>query len=191
MSSCTTEPPPTISWQQIFGRNDSIPAKREAIYRAKIPSSWKRIDPDPLSCNQDTTLAICTLLVDQITITIHNFPYDNAKQRIAPEAQVARWQGQVSKDSLTKTQPYGHGGYGGLLFEAIEKENATHIIAFAQSLAPEHFQTLLQEQTPRARQQRGDYTIKVEGPVEQIQKRKKEILAFARSFSLIEEIPES
>ena len=189
LAGCTapSEPIRDAPWQTIAGRDDA----REPIYRARIPEQWHRQDPDPTISLTDSRLAICELTVldaihGDIKITIHNFPYDKFEDRIPPAAQVARWQRQLTEIDPTsiQTTPVGHGGFAGFLFEAtgtFEGQQGTSVMGWAMQLAAEHFWNL-------EGQRRADYTIKVVGPARSVAKHRDEILRFARSFELIDEI---
>jgi len=60
-------------------------------------------------------------------------------------------------------------------------------------IAPEHYQQLQTKEPPdiayRMRQMRSDFTIKAVGWRDALEKHKDEIVMFANSFELIEEIP--
>jgi hypothetical protein len=195
LAACSQSPSKLPDWQAINGRDRGRPTDREAIYRARVPSSWVRYDPEKTDSNVDTMLPICLFKTDNVEIAVHNFPYDRIGERIPPEAQVARWQRQLtdSDPGAELTIPYGHGGFSGLRFEGIgtlDDTPDTMVIGYALQLAPEHFQVLVRPPfSSRRQQQRGDYTIKVKGLTEQVVNHREEIEAFARSFELIEEVP--
>lgn len=187
-SSCEPASQPwNAPWQTIAGRD---PAITQPIYRARIPAHWQRVDPLPDESLADTTKPLCRLLIlaseGQIDITIHNFPTDTIDQRIPPQSQVARWQRQLG-DRASNTdsiRPFAHGGFVGLFFEA------DGLLAWSLQLAPSHYRTLsLPPASHLNRQLRADYTIKATGPESALAHHRSDILAFARSFELIAEIP--
>lgn len=196
LSGCSRSPSPTptTSWQEICGRDNG----RVPIYRAKVPSNWQRRDPTPDTSLFDSTLSLCEFLIvegtQQIKITIHNFPTNAIEERIPPSAQIARWKQQFESldPASLSIASEAYAGFSGLFFEAsgiLHKEHAT-IIAFAMQIAPSHYYRLqTSEQEDALKQMRADYTIKAVGPVEWMAQNKQSILAFARSFELIQEIP--
>ncbi|SCA62898.1 Uncharacterized protein SCG7086_AF_00110 [Chlamydiales bacterium SCGC AG-110-P3] len=203
LCSCDTPTEPLIgAWQQITARDSGVPSERAPVYRACVPNYWIRHDPDGNTSIVDTTLPLCDFTITDaggsITIAVHNFPYDTLEQRIHPSAQVARWRRQlIDTDAATVAiQPYGHGGYAGLQFEAtgtfLGASDIT-ILAWAMQLSREHFRNLQRggtiEQRRFDRQQRGDYTIKAYGPRATLARYRRDIEDFARSFELIAEVP--
>jgi hypothetical protein len=199
------------SFQEIagrdFGKENQSSYIRNKIYRCHAPPNWHRNDPSQHESIADTTKALCEFVIDEdgeeIHITIHNFPTSKAEERIPPGAQVARWKRQFTDLDLTtlSVTPQSNGGFAGLLFEGsgILKGETSTVMAWGMQLGPEHYSTLnfhmntslsLQEQE-HFRQLLSDYTIKAVGPVALVEKHRDAILAFARSFELIEEIPRS
>lgn len=186
----------TAPWQEIRGRDNGPNTERVVIYRAKAPSNWIAVDSQTNSIT-DTTLPIGEWHIkensDQIRITLHNFPTDQLSQRIAPIAQVERWQQQF--DSLDPVQttisPSSHGGFAGLYIEATGtlKGEPQSLLGWSMQLATQHYQQLSLTDSPAEKQRRADYTIKVLGPPDLMQKHRKAIIAFSNSFELIEEIP--
>lgn len=194
--SCSKESNTTQTpWQEIRGRDNGSAIERVAIYRAKIPAFWTAIN-SPSNSITDTTLAIGEWHISensgQIRITLHNFPTEQLSQRIPPIAQVERWQQQF--DSLDPVQtaitPSSHGGFAGLHIEATGtlKEEPQTLLGWSMQMATQHYQQLSIVDDPIEKQRRADYTIKVLGPPELMQKHRKAIIAFANSFELIEEI---
>lgn len=191
---------------EIQARDDGIKSDRPLTYRAKVPKEWVLRTQD-LPSISNTMQPICEWSVEEsgygkIKIVIHNFPTENAEQRIPPAAQIARWKKQLNQPELhtTNTTPQSFGGFSGLLFEGTGKLNGTEelttVMGWAMSLASEHYSTLTYrlnfaktaEEINILRQMRADYTIKATGPKHLMQKRRQEIIAFARSFELISEI---
>lgn len=177
---CQSEQIHQFPWQHIAGR------EHRPLYRAQVPSEWKRIDPSPLVSLADTTLSLCEFLIEDpqgtVRIAIHNFPTHHLEQRIPPQAQIARWRQQNALASGTSCRvlPVSHGGFTGLSLQG------PGILAYAMQLAVPHFRILQQHQMFQCC---ADYTIKATGPQELLIAHQDEIERFARSFELIEEIP--
>jgi len=181
-------------WQTISGR-DSPQERliiRHPIYRARIPKSWKRVDPSPETSIVDTTLPIIEFWIeDQIRITLHNFPAD----RIPPMAQITRWKSQLKelppKEALV--EPVSRAGYAGFYFEGRTKEKL--VMGWALQLDHEHYRALSKHVNESNRgfiqQMKADVTIKVVGPPDLSDQHRGEITVFANSFELIQEIPRS
>ncbi len=91
--------------QHIQGRDDGSSLHRDPIYRARVPTTWRRIDPNPAQSNADTTTSIGEFIIDDsdgpLRIAIHNFPADDLNERIPPMAQISRWQNQLSMSCST------------------------------------------------------------------------------------------
>jgi hypothetical protein len=179
------------AWQQICGRDEGTPQERTPIYRVKVDTTWRRVDPEGGSSIADTRLPNCTFLIseggEEVRITVHTFPSDGLEERIPPQAQVARWKGQFKKiepGSLIVAQR-AYGGFAGLYFEAAGTLNGQEeqVMAWSMQLDMRHFQAL------SAKQERADYTIKVVGPYELVNQHRDQIERFAHSFELIHPIP--
>lgn len=162
------------------------------LYHAIISQDWLKEDPSPQASLEDTMKPICTLQIEDIKITVHNFPSSAIEQRIPPQAQIQRWKKQFSpldEESVTIT-PVGHSGFLGAQFEASGlidgKETAT--LAWIMQLAPEHYYSI-SSRFPQDTQRKADWTIKAVGPKESLEKHKQSLLLFAQSFELIDEIP--
>lgn len=212
-SNSTPESQTTTSYQTISARDDGLQnisnaISRPTIYRAKIPSHWMRKDPDPNQSNSDTTQSICEFsIVEQndqtIRITLHNFPSAIQEDRIPALAQIARWKRQFSTlhPSSILITPQSFAGYAGQLFEGtgLQNNEEISIMAWTMQLAQEHYSMLMLKiqmaQTPAEKrkmaQMKSDFTIKALGPKNLMEKHRRAIIAFARSFELIEEIPSS
>ncbi len=165
-------------YQELRGRNF------DSIYRIKVPHTWSRNDPK--SPPTDTTLAICEFNIDEIRITIHNFPSYEINDRIPPGLQIARWRQQIVPTAEYIT-PQSFSGYAGFLFEASNEKNG--VMGWIMQLGTEQYSRLTLPDVPQ--EWRSDITIKAQGPKELIQKHRLEIISFARSFELIHEIPPS
>lgn len=174
----------------------------EPIYRIRAPNEWIWRSPLKEESLSDTTKALAEFIINDpegiVRITIHNFPSDTLEERIAPTLQIARWQRQFdSQEVITAyTTPQAFSGYTGLLFRGsgILKENDSMVLGWSLQLAEEHYRTLLNTFSKETglvyRQMRGDVTIKSVGPRSVMEKYESEITAMARSFELIEEIPQ-
>lgn len=190
------------AYSQICGRDADNSMERPAIYRAKVPGNWQRIDPSALESITDTMKPLCEFLIvenqQQIRITIHNFPSDSAENRIPAQAQVARWKRQFSQldPETVSITPEAYHGFTGLQFEGTGTMNGEVItvLGWAMQIATEHYSALQwhigqMQDANSLKQMQADYTIKAKGPREHLKKHKQAIIAFARSFELIEEIP--
>jgi len=190
--------------QEICGRNDHSNLERLPVYRAKVPRTWQRKDPEPSVSIEDTKTALCEFTIpdekQQIKIVIHNFPLMEGKS-IPPMAQIARWRNQFSviDQTATKIIPQAYSGFVGYLLEASEQENPSAVMAWALQIAPEHHATLnyhwkIAEASHDKRmlhQMMADLTIKATGSKQLLKKFRRDIINFARSIELIQEIPES
>ncbi len=195
-SSGTTQP---SKMEEIKGRNAD--SQRQAIYRIRVPPGWIRRDPLPEESLADTTKALCEFIIYDgglmVRIAIHNFPSDTIEQRIPPLAQVSRWQRQLDPiyPNLSSITPQAFSGYSGFLFTGVGLLQGveTMVLGWAMQLAPEHYRALSPPQpgdkTASYQQMKGDVTIKAVGPRPLLEKHQMAIMAFARSFELIEEIP--
>lgn len=193
---------PSSSWQQFAGRDNNGQSHehhlyRPLLYRALVPSHWTRQDPSPEESIIDTTKANCAFTIHEndqlIRLTIHTFPILQDTMRIPPQAQIARWKGQFEELDLvaTHTIPDAHGGFSGLFFEGegILHGNDTKVIGWSMQLAPVYERQLNQGRDPLDQYKRADYTIKANGPPDLMNKYRQEIMTFARSFELIDELP--
>jgi len=190
--------PPAVSgrWQEINGRDsaDERLIIRRPVYRMKVPEHWSRIVPPPESSIVDTTLPIAEFWIEnQIHITIHNFPFQDPERRIPPRAQVARWQRQLSNltEKEAVIEPVSYSGYVGLYFEGSTDEK--QVMAWSLQLDDEHVRSLSRQIDASSRsyieQMQADVTIKVAGPPHLLNQHRGDIIAGAKSFELIQEIP--
>lgn len=206
--SCATANSPypkNTEWFEITGRaGDNI--SRQPIYRVRVSKKWQALIPDENNTLLDTREANMEFVIEDggemILIAIHNFPSESLQQRIPPTAQIQRWMRQyedLNTESM-QTKPQAHGGFAGLYFTARGKaskfgEEETTMMAWAMQLDEEHYQSLTyaagdHDEREKNKQKRSDYTIKAVGKQEIVEKYQAEIIAFARSFELIDEIPE-
>jgi hypothetical protein len=185
-----------VEWKTIEGRDDGhSAASPPPIYRAKVPKDWISA-PQREGSLIDTTLPIAEFYVregdQQIRLTVHNFPADTLDQRVAPLSQIMRWKRQFDEfdSSSLSICPEAHGGFAGFAFECTGtlKHQPTTILGWSMQLDPEHFQSL-KDGSNHQRQMRADYTIKAVGPPSLITQHRHDLLTFANSFELIQEIP--
>jgi len=174
--------------------------KRFPVYRINTPNSWIRCDPLPKESLTDTTKPLCEFVIKDphgaIRIAIHNFATDTIDQRISPIAQVERWKRQFTTISPTdiSVTPQAFSGYEGLYFRGTGdlKGANTTVLAWSLCLAPEHYRMLSHAEEDMAalyREMRADVTIKAVGRADMMELHEEDIIDFARSFELIEEIP--
>lgn len=197
---CSSESPVSkpFKWEILNGRKEgefTMP-----IYRVKVPIDWTRRNDLPPAEANDTTMALAEFFIHDlnhsIKITIHNFPTDNIEQRIAPNFQIKRWEGQfqtINPEQINIT-PQAFSGFSGLFFQGtgLMDHQPTTVLGWSMQIAPSHYQSLLypsSEKDYQYRQMRSDFTIKVIGPADLVQKHFRSLTSFARSFELIEEIP--
>ena len=160
------------------------------VYRAKVPETWVSLPPE--GALSDTTKPNAAFLIDDsVRVTVHSFPTDSFEERISPMAQVERWRRQIAPLEEV-VEGAARAGFIGLFYEGRHVDHS--VLAWSMQLDAEHYLTLqFLEGTPEERaffkQLRADYTIKVTGPSEVIEKHRRELLEFAKSFELIQEIP--
>lgn len=185
----------------IAARDEGIPDIKPIVYRIKVPKIWIQQNPSSNESIADTTKAITEFFIHEgpakIRIAIHNFPSNKLEQRIPPIAQISRWKKQFQSlnEASISIKPQAFGGYSGLLFEATGQMQGaqTSILGWVLQLTPEHYRNLSlpvhQSIAQRHRQMRGDVTIKAVGPADLMAKYRENIMAFARSFQLIDDMP--
>lgn len=160
------------------------------LYRVLLPVEWEQ--EAVLDNLEDTMKPIAAFQVDNVKITVHNFPSTSLEQRIPPQAQLQRWKKQFSPldEESVIVKAAGQSGFLGVQFEAAGKMNGEEmaVIAWIMQLAPDHYYSLAAHY-PDDYQSRADWTIKAVGPKESIEKHRSSILLFAHSFELIDEIP--
>lgn len=192
------------SIQEIRGRG--FANKRPPIYRAKVPDSWVRRDPLPSEDLSDTTKAICEFIIKQndelIRIAVHSFPTETFEERIPADAQVARWKRQftsLAPNDYVMT-PFNGNGYLGIFFKGHgshekggEEKKSIMVLGFSLLIAPEHYRTLAYAENieilEKQKEMRADITIKAVGRPKAFIANEEDIIRFARSFELIDEIP--
>jgi hypothetical protein len=191
--------------QIIYGRNSKENSERLPIYRLKVPREWIQNDVDKHEILSDTTKNLAEFHVfdggKKIRITIHNFPSDSQEDRISPSTQIARWKRQFEElcPETVQILPQAFGGFSGFFFEGsgVLNKEPTTVIGWSMSLANEHYNSLTcllgkiscPSKTSSLKQMKADYTIKVTGPQELMEKHKKSIVKAGRSFELIDELP--
>lgn len=188
-NACTSDnkSPPHLVVHEICGRD----LKHTPLYRVKTPIDWQVKRPDDTESLEDTKKSLCEFLIqeglNQIRITIHNFPSSSIEERIPPSAQILRWKRQFNDiDPLTvSTIPQSFAGFSGVFFESAGKINEieTTMFGWSMQIAPEHYRRLNENE-----QMRSCITIKVMGPTDFIEKNRNIIVNFSRSFELIDEI---
>ncbi len=122
---------------------------------------------------------------------VHTFPTHSLEERIPPEAQVQRWQGQL-KGLAAHVNGVAHGGFVGLYLEGYTEKGTVR--AWSLQLDMQHYQTLhflaaTVEEEEHYQQMAADYTLKAFGPTDKLEKHRIAIDLFADSFELIQEIP--
>lgn len=201
LTSCGGAPDVTsIPMQEIRGRGDE--KHRLSVYRVRAPEGWIRRDPLSGENLNDTTKALCEFIImegsEVARIAIHNFPSAKLEDRVPVEAQVARWRRQFetlnAAECETRLQSFS--GYSGLYFQGCGRMQGkpTMVLGWVLQLSPEHYlmlsrSSLSSEEDKVNSQMRSDVTIKAVGPQALMEKHKHEIIEFARTFELIEEIP--
>lgn len=177
----------------IEGRDDGITLNRVPLYRIIRPLHWKKNEFSEGQSYQDTKLPIAEFLIQEeltVRITVHNFPPRQNEGKIPPLAQIERWKRQFEEPPpFQSITPQSFSGYMGFLYEGrgiIEGENAA-VLGWALQIGAEHERILSKHKFPE--EMRADITIKVKGPIEMVERHRPEIVTFARSFELLEEIP--
>lgn len=184
------------NWAEISGRNEENTLKRDLIYRVKVPKNWVQNKPPADVSLFDTTKALDEFYIPEnkqtIRITIHNFPSNRIDDRISPESQITRWKKQFHQ--LDKNESYAtpqaFNGYCGYLFKGVGiiDQQPTMILGWSMQILTEHY-NILSSPSPKNKQMRADFTIKAVGPQDMMHKYYLEIVKFAHSFELIDDIP--
>ncbi|MBS4166530.1 MULTISPECIES: hypothetical protein [unclassified Neochlamydia] len=200
--SCSTQDSSnaTLKYVEIAARGEEASESKPIIYRLKVDANWIQHHPSPLDPRADTRQAIIEFYIvhqdEKVSITIHNFPSDNIYQRPSPFTYISRWKKQLhplDPETVSLTSQ-AFGGYCGFWFEATGeiKGSQTTMFAWILQLAPEHYHHLVAPGSPyllkKYRQMRSDVTIKAIGPPFLMQRYRQSIIAFARSFHLIEDL---
>lgn len=174
-TGCQEESKPTTRKIFISGR-----FQKDPVYQIEVPLEWEVIYPSSQDL-RNTMLPLLTCKIDSETlITFHNFPSDRLEKRIAPEAQITRWEKQIAWKT-TDLIPYTSQGFGGFRFEAIGDQEA--MIGYAMQLTPQLYRLL-----PHSMDTRSDWTIKATGNKNAIYRCQKKIDAMAESLELMEAI---
>ncbi len=179
LNSCSPAPEEEKSFQIVKSR-DGI-----ATYLCKPPKSWTQLPEIEGNQLNDSTLPIASWVITEgLDLVVHNFP----GSAIQPQAQIARWEGQIPNQdsSLTSVEPVAWGGFEGLrLF--ISDQSGKSILGFAMTL-PQLHRYQLQGQK-REDHLAADWTIKVTGDAALLLEHEESIDQFAQSFRLKSEIP--
>lgn len=165
----------TLSWILVNGR------ETPNVYHVQAPSEWKVTQGE---MGNDTKKPLVEFTIEnQIKVTLHNFP----GTAIPPEAQIARWKGQFEKlnPEDVKIQSVAWSGYSGYAFEAkgILQGKEMTVLAWTLHLDSRHARAV------QSQDKAADFTIKVVGPTELVNKYKLALEFFARSFELVDDIP--
>ena len=174
---------------------NTISVPENGIYELVFPKDWTIVSRSRRDFPQDTTLPFFEAKIgddqNSIRITLHYFPEPLANDKIKPIAQVRRWKTQFSSlDPLKDTiQPVSFNGFQGFKFEAsgIQKGEETKVIAFALELGAEHALTLRRTNPQSAAL--ASVTIKAVGAPSLIDSHLADIISFAKSFQLVEDLP--
>lgn len=199
LSSCEQPPSQQLTLHTIGCRNCEPELDRPLIYRASTPLHWLRKDPNPTESIADTKKSICEFFIqensDAIRITLHTFPFQSLSMRIPPQAQIHRWKKQFEElDPLScEISPASQGGYTGLFFEGqgMMQGSAIKVMGWSMQVAPMYARQLIQSHDSLDQSKCADYTIKIVGPPSLLEKNRADLLTFAHSFELIDELPYS
>jgi hypothetical protein len=193
----SSKEPTESGWQTIHARDNGITLERINLYRARIPTSWLRKDPPPEESIADTKKPLCEFLIGEdkfpIRLTIHTFPIATPDAQIPPQAQISRWRSQFEQLNPLDVRliAESHGGFSGLRFEGKGEMNGEHIqmLGWSMNLASDYVRKLAMELRTTDSLRRADYTIKATGHPRAMEKHRDDIIAFANSFELIDELP--
>jgi hypothetical protein len=174
--SCSSqEVEEAVNTHQVFinGR-DQAP-----LFQAAVPKNWEKIELHKQNI-QDTTVPIAEWTTNEsIRITIHTFPISEI--RIAPMAQIGRWQKQVNPLTFESLTPQAFAGFAGFLWEG--ENGQKKVMAWTMHLSSAHLYSL----SKRGHMQQ-DVTIKAQGEIHAMNRARKEILSFSRSLEFIDEL---
>ncbi len=162
-----------------------------------VPVNWERIDADPALSLNDTMKAICEFSIHEedskIRVTIHTFPINDSTPRIPPIAQINRWKEQFDELNplSVSIDTDSHGGYTGFCLKAdgIYRNVQTTMLGWSMQLVPEYERKLGLQRNPLDQYKLADFTIKAIGKSDIVEKHKPDIIRFAQSFELIDELP--
>lgn len=183
-----------IDFVEILGRDGGVLLERQPIYRIRAPTDWQRSNIKESVADTKKPIAEWVISEDGeiITITIHNFP-----DRIPPAWQVNRWKKQFDllEEEDFHISRVAYGGFSGLALEAVglQKGKKVSLLGWTMQLAAEHIRNLSYSdiKPSKKKQMLSDYTIKAIGSPLLVEKYKSSLEAFAKSFELIEEVPEA
>lgn len=191
LTACES-PPPQRNYIEIKGRDTVSAKKRLPLYRIQMPQMWEFNSGEESVI--DTTLPILEAFYQEngetIRLTVHNFPYQDTAQRIPALAQISRWKQQFDVLQTAQTTPQAFAGFAGfhLYAEGLNGGVDGAVSAWAMELAPEHERTLSRKTAP-SNQTRSDITIKAVGPKDLMAKQQEVVARIARSFELINPLP--
>ena len=185
-----------LNRQFIAARDEGQSMERPFIYQAFVPINWVRKDPLGSESISDTTKSNCEFYIhdngETIRITIHTFPILE-NHRIPPQAQISRWKKQFDEmDALeSHVNTESHGGFIGLVLEGKGQYQGkeTKMMGWSMQLASKYEQQLNQGKQPLDHFKRADYTIKAIGSPELMDRHRSDLIQFAQSFELIDELP--
>ena len=183
-------------WQKIAARNEEKSLNRPLVYQALLAKQWKKI---PIPFDQsiyDSKLAVCQFLIEEtkpeLSLFLHTFPFNKGQMRPSPQAQIERWKRQFEAATSLEMEvtPFSCNGFCGLklIAEGKMKGKPVQMIAYAMQLAEEHRREIELSLSPLDRYKLADYTIKIVGPLLDLQRHKEDIEKFAQSFEFIDEL---
>lgn len=196
LTACSSQPTDKYSeqegsWQEFSARDNDLTFARPLIYRAFVPVHWTKFEAHQQDSIKDTTKPICEFRIqdseDEICITIHTFPFQDATTRIPNSAQIDRWKNQLEAldTVLTQISYDSHAGFFGMKLEA--QNQVCKVLAWSMQLASEHEKQIrLSSQSDSYKL--ADYTIKAIGTPFLIEKHQADIQRFANSFEFIDEL---
>lgn len=191
-AACERLPESTCRDVEIAGRDAGDIATRQPLYRISLPNGWTAKLSSESVADTKRPLIECLYGEDEpcIRLTVHNFPYNTPLQRVPPEAQIARWKQQFDSIASSQTTPQAFAGFVGLhLFaEGQQSDREWAVSAWSMQLAAEHDRSLARKEAAGS-QMRSDITIKAVGPKELIEEQNSTISDIARSFELLNPLP--
>jgi hypothetical protein len=152
----------------------------KALYRCKIFDFV--LDSEIKEDKKDTTIALKKLQIEDIVITIHNFPA-YTYELPPPMIQIYRWLNQMgcTQENDYNIEPISRGGFIGLKVEAVSDDNA--LIAVAMQVDDEYKKDKLSA-SKAFEESISPYTIKAIGPKCQIDRHRSSILEIMQSFEI-------
>lgn len=191
--SCDGPAKNRVPYSIITGRDAGYPEDRTPLYRIALPENWSTVEITESVA--DTKLPIFEARYgngsDSIRLTVHNFPYDSPANRIPPQAQVNRWKQQLDVLEISGITQQAFAGFVGLHLyaEGMQEGKESAVSAWAMQLAPEHDRTLAHSPEGANTQERSDITIKFTGPKPLVDMHQEGISSIARSFELLNPLP--